>query len=287
MNKNISSNKKESDSKTKKENGKLKPPGYEEPLDDEYKPPEQALKELLKAIQQKQEKFDDLKGFLKQKKDYLGGLEKLVADIEKIVTAYAKALQGLQQQTNDNRSYSDEKTAIINSVVEDKIGEINKIIDGAEHILEVLEGKLKSYENEAEKAKEEYEDANKNFNAKTENFNNLKLHQKTIMSNLKKMSSLQDQIEEYDKEDKYAAAYFLMNEFNLLLEPTEQALITKELFEEKLNIAWFEMNLAMQDFINKEEIWKNADAVYLEKRDELRLQEENMRDSILKALERI
>lgn len=249
--------------------------------------PEKKLKELEEKLKQLQEQMEEIKKENLSCKDDKTRLEALLGEFAKILASYAKALVKIKGDSSDFTRYSEKKTEMIETAIKGHEGEINQTIEGVNQEIEQLQTKTEGLKSAMEYAKADFEQANTNYADKQKALDDLKTRQQFIEGNHKALNKLRDQIEKEEEESKYAVMYYLMNDFNNILNETKPALVSEGQLKAALYLAWQELDNAEDVKQTKEALWKTAEQAYAAGLEMLKQAQDQKRANILEKLSHI
>lgn len=258
--------------------------------------PQETLEERRTRLEQQETELRQSTLLNKASKEDLVVAERLRADFERMLDAYQKSLQKNQNDTDAMANYSENKRPMIEVAVNAKLTEIDEIIKEFNDEVDTCRGELENIGIARGAAKIVFEQANGTLTEKNRLLDEVKLHQKQLEDNLKKLAGLQTAIEKAEEENKFAVMHYMMEkEFipvqalvqSTFQEPGQSTLITKDKLEQKLNDAGNAMDLALQAFRQKEAEKNSTEESYNKKQAELKTLKDGLRAKILGELAEI
>lgn len=247
--------------------------------------------EKLKALKDDLQSTETELGQLTKEKDTLKAdiatLERIVSDVNQVVTAYGQALQNIEKDKKYIEDYSQIKVPMIEAAIQNKKDAINEKIKEVNDQIKTTESKVKELKGKSETANAEYKTAKENRDKNQNGFDSLKTLQKTIDGNLKELKNLKESIEKDEEKNKTANMYFLISELNSLLYETKSSIKTQEEFKSALFQAWQDLDLAETALREKDESMKTAKKEFEDKQNELQSLMKNRRAKILEVISNI
>ena len=195
-------------------------------------------------------------------------LEKIIGEIDTIVSTYSNARVNLKNGLDKQENYYCKKQDMIIAAVGDKEREIENVIKACEANIDALDGEVKAKKLAKENAESCFNASKQLLDAKTACFNQWKErkgHTEAIITSLNK---LQGQIEKKESESKFAVMYYLLTKFCKALKEFKDAGMVCGIappivgndddFKNGLKNAWCEMHKANKDKLNKRDAFDEA-----------------------------
>lgn len=248
---------------------------------------EQKLKELAAKLAQQQKKLAQLTQENKILEADKAALEALIAEFTKILDKYAAALAKLHEQKDEMNRYTENKTPMIEVAVKDHLDDINEIYTANDQIISDLEDELVQLKTVWEDAQVGYAAAKEAFELAKAEFENLKARQKSLEDDLKKLQQLRKTIESEEELNHFGVMYFLIGEFNDLLNSLFPRLVTVDALEDALISAWASQDTAQYEFRKHESNLAGSKKNYEDKQAELKQAQQHKRDNIIMQLSQI
>lgn len=248
---------------------------------------EQKLKELAAKLAQQQQKLAQLTQENKILEADKAALVALIAEFTKILDKYAAALAKLHEQKDEMNRYTENKTPMIEVAVKDHLDDINEIYAANDQIISDLEDELGQLKTAWEDAQEQHAAAKETFELAKAEFDNLKVRQKGLEDDLKKLQQLRKTIESEEELNHFGVMYFLIGEFNDLLNSLFPRLVTVDALEDALISAWAAQDAAQYEFRKHESNLAGSKKNYDDKLAELKLAQQHKRDTIIMQLSQI
>lgn len=241
------------------------------------------LEDLRNEYNENQTKLGKLTKDKEILKTDITSLEKIISDIEQIVSAYSQPYSNIIKEMKDTETYSQEMKLKNENTIKNKKVAIEKKITGFDEQIKKKEEEVNKYRKEFEDANVQFEDTQKNLVEKQIIYDSLKHFQIETENKLKELKNLKELIDNYDKRKETAKMWFLLLELDNLLGEINN-IKTPEDLRSELNKKWKEWKSAKITLREKEDernFSKNEFEAKLNDLDSLR---KNRRNEILKVV---
>lgn len=224
-------------------------------------------------------------------------LEKIIGEIDTIVSTYSNARGDLKKGLEKHENYCCTKKEMIDAAVGDKKCKLDIDIEACKTNIETLKSNVATKKGNKCAAETCLKASQKTLDFKTTCFNQWKERKKDTEKIITSLNELQDQIEQKESESKFAVMYYLITNFcdalsdfkdgkeNCKIDPP--IVEDDDAFKNGLKAAWCEMHEAKRDVLNKQDAFDEAARILETVENNLLTAEEQLVSNIIQKMEEI